>query len=322
MIARVLNLQLEDIGMDENFLELGGDSIAAMKLVGEARKDGVTLSIGNIFNSSDCGSLSRFFQLAPIEVSQPLPAFSLFPGSAEQILSDLYQGEIPVHPNDVEDILPLSPIQKVIVQNAINDSRRAFNYLFLDMGLDLDTHHMHQSLHAVLSHYSILRSELVSLQGSLWQVVFRHVEHSTHVQDVDLSLSEASHAFCLQDTEKADPYEFPVRFVLLRHAPSSTHRMILRVSHVQYDGVSFSLIVSSLENAYNRVPIQQPSLSSNTYLKYIGTRQPDSLQYWRKTLQGSSMTNFPANFQPREKSGAMGKFEIESVVPMPHISRS
>ncbi|EFQ92826.1 hypothetical protein PTT_10009, partial [Pyrenophora teres f. teres 0-1] len=47
--ARVLSLELDTIGLDDSFFRLGGDSIAAMKLVGEARGMGLQFSVADIF---------------------------------------------------------------------------------------------------------------------------------------------------------------------------------------------------------------------------------------------------------------------------------
>jgi amino acid adenylation domain-containing protein len=46
--ARVLNLPPADIGADDNFFRLGGDSIAAMMLAGVAHKDGLDLTVTDI----------------------------------------------------------------------------------------------------------------------------------------------------------------------------------------------------------------------------------------------------------------------------------
>ncbi|PYH89746.1 acetyl-CoA synthetase-like protein [Aspergillus ellipticus CBS 707.79] len=48
--AQVLNIRPDNVGIDGNFFQLGGDSIAAMKLVGQARQDGIaTLTVADIF---------------------------------------------------------------------------------------------------------------------------------------------------------------------------------------------------------------------------------------------------------------------------------
>jgi aryl carrier-like protein len=50
--AQVLHLEPDSIGVDDHFFRLGGDSITAMKFVGEARKAGIPLAVADVFRGS------------------------------------------------------------------------------------------------------------------------------------------------------------------------------------------------------------------------------------------------------------------------------
>lgn len=56
--AQVLSIDASSIGMDDSFFDLGGDSIAAMKLVGEARRSGVHISVAVIFQNPTLDKLT------------------------------------------------------------------------------------------------------------------------------------------------------------------------------------------------------------------------------------------------------------------------
>ncbi|KAL7771441.1 hypothetical protein CFE70_001384 [Pyrenophora teres f. teres 0-1] len=47
----VLAIAPDSIGLDDSFFRLGGDSIAAMKLVGEARRAGIQLTVADLFRN-------------------------------------------------------------------------------------------------------------------------------------------------------------------------------------------------------------------------------------------------------------------------------
>ncbi|CAE7020050.1 Destruxin synthetase [Pyrenophora teres f. teres] len=49
--AGVLAIAPDSIGLDDSFFRLGGDSIAAMKLVGEARRAGIQLTVADLFRN-------------------------------------------------------------------------------------------------------------------------------------------------------------------------------------------------------------------------------------------------------------------------------
>src|SRR4029077_20931247 len=47
--ARILGVSREQIGLDDHFFHLGGESIAAMRLVGLALQEGQELSVADVF---------------------------------------------------------------------------------------------------------------------------------------------------------------------------------------------------------------------------------------------------------------------------------
>ena len=47
--VKALNISEASLGLDDNFFAMGGDSITAMRLVGQARIQGFPLSVANIF---------------------------------------------------------------------------------------------------------------------------------------------------------------------------------------------------------------------------------------------------------------------------------
>jgi pimeloyl-ACP methyl ester carboxylesterase/aryl carrier-like protein len=56
--ADVLGMNPQEVGANDNFLRLGGDSISAIKLVSCARREGILLSVANIFNDPRLAQVS------------------------------------------------------------------------------------------------------------------------------------------------------------------------------------------------------------------------------------------------------------------------
>ncbi|KAL7780540.1 hypothetical protein CFE70_010564 [Pyrenophora teres f. teres 0-1] len=54
----VLAIDADSIGLDDSFFRLGGDSIAAMKLVGEARRAGIHLTVADLFRNPKLDQLT------------------------------------------------------------------------------------------------------------------------------------------------------------------------------------------------------------------------------------------------------------------------
>jgi len=52
-------LRVERVGVDDNFYDLGGDSIAAIRIAARAQKEGLELSAGLIFQHQTVGELAE-----------------------------------------------------------------------------------------------------------------------------------------------------------------------------------------------------------------------------------------------------------------------
>jgi hypothetical protein len=157
------------------------------------------------------------------------------------------------------------------------------------------------------------------LQDEFWQVVLKKPDTPLRVHAVEKDLDQASYEFCTQDLQQLAANGLPIAFVLLRHATQGI-RLILRLSHAQYDGISFPIIFQSLMDSYNSVSISRgPDFSK--FLSYAVHKQNSSRQYWKTLLQGSSPTMLEPSIRPRrsiELSHPMRIYE-EAVVDLPHL---
>ncbi|CAE7034434.1 HC-toxin synthetase [Pyrenophora teres f. teres] len=265
--AGVLAIDADSIGLDDSFFRLGGDSIAAMKLVGEARRAGIHLTVADLFRNPKLECLSRIGRKLLHRIVEPVLSFSLLPPAIkEDILSNQKSlGKI----NDlasIVDILPVTHCQKFFLSRGQHDPRIAFNYFYVEMGPQLDLYLLRNSCRKVLDHLSILRSRFVPLDDQ-W---FR---------------SFSTIWICPLDIERTDPLEVPTSFKVVRY--KSTHnRLIIRLSHAQYDGVSFPIILRTLISIYQQEPLH-PVAEFSTFLAHARKIQTLSGRYWRELLQGS-----------------------------------
>ena len=58
LLSRILALEKDEISADDSFFELGGDSIAAMRLVAEARGQGFDITVSQIFAANSIAELA------------------------------------------------------------------------------------------------------------------------------------------------------------------------------------------------------------------------------------------------------------------------
>ncbi len=138
--AQVLDIEPESIGVDDSFFRLRGDSIAAMKLVGEAGKVGIRLTVADTFRQPKLVDLSGLDSY-PSPMDEEIPAFALLGNDTDvarvrnEVAISCY-----VDTSLVEDIYPCSPLQEGLISLT---SKRAGDYIMqsvLQLRDNIDEH--------------------------------------------------------------------------------------------------------------------------------------------------------------------------------------
>ncbi len=98
-------LGVADVGIDDNFFDLGGDSIRALRIVAAAARSGLNLSVAEVFRYPTIAALAAGMRSEPEGAATPrLQPFAL--------ISDEWRARLPA---DVEDAYPLSSVQQSLV---------------------------------------------------------------------------------------------------------------------------------------------------------------------------------------------------------------
>ncbi|KEZ39119.1 hypothetical protein SAPIO_CDS10511 [Scedosporium apiospermum] len=288
--GQVLQIEPSTIGLDDNFFRLGGHSITAMKVVNEARKAGMQLTVADLFRSNTLEELVRQqtteFKLV---IQAPENAPLVDPDTKLALLSELDNLDLNIRSTDVADILPLTSMQKLYIRQS-ETVRRVTHYFYLDLAANIDVSRFQTSCALILEKYPMLRASFLNLLGRYWQVVPNHLEPPLVIRDVDDYLDDATDLFCRQDWENSQPSAPPVLFALVRHCGGQATRLIVRLSHAQYDGISLPFILQSILDEYLGKSIQIRTEFS-TFLSYAQSRRSESIAYWKNALEGSSLAS-------------------------------
>ena len=318
--AKILNVSANLIGLDDSFFHLGGDSISSMRLVSEARKVHMSMTVADVFRRQTLAELVRGQDMKKVEADQPpKPAVLVDTSMKEALLKEVDSLDLEFCCEDVADILPVTSVQgRCFVEgiypvacveqgNAVDMATcgRFLNYLYVDLRGDTDVSHLEKACTQTLSMFPILRACFLRLQGKLWQVVLHQIKQPFRVQDVSEDLDVALRDFCLNDAHEVSPTQPPVALVLLRHMYGM--RLIIRISHAQYDGICLPIIFQSLINGDVAIPAP-PDFS--VFLSYASLRRSQSILYWTRLLRGSRPTGLRTQLLPQ---GSAEKRQLQTI---------
>ncbi|KAF4958673.1 hypothetical protein FGADI_2223 [Fusarium gaditjirri] len=311
------SLEYEGCGISptDNFFESGGDSIIAMSMVGNARELDLPLTVADIFKNPDFGSLldclndksykdsdrASSHDSAEISTSNKenfntservyKPLSMLDTDDAEQFVRSYVCPVVGVSRASIIDVLPTTDFQDQAIHGSLLKSRWQLNYFHLDSSGALDMSLLRESITNAVAAYDILRTVFVSHQGRYLQVILRHVQPTLTVEDVESIDQFTSELMLAHQQEISHPHEPSLRFIVARHKLSKRHRIFIRISHAQYDGLCFPTILQSLKASFEGEPIH-PTPSYASYIqRALGMNKQGCYAYWRALLKDSAPTN-------------------------------
>jgi hypothetical protein len=166
--AHVLNLP--HVALDQSFLAVGGDSISAMQVVGQCRKDGIGLGVQDVLRS------------------RSIPQLALAVTEIEQISYESVEY--------FDEEFDLTPIQSLFFQRP-NEGRGHFNQSFyLQIKQSTTTDDFHAAVQQLVSRHSMLRARFSFSPDSGWQQRLTS-EYSVFKMPFDIYVLLEDHvAFC------------------------------------------------------------------------------------------------------------------------------
>ncbi|EAU30201.1 predicted protein [Aspergillus terreus NIH2624] len=289
--ADCLKLPTAQISLNDNFLRLGGDSITAMRLASAARAQGIPLSTATVFQHPTLEAMSAIAEtLAEQKLPQSFEAFSSVKSiPKDQLLNEIVLPQAKVPASSVQDVVESTDFQTLAINGGLNQTRGWSNYLVFDFDGPIDLRRLQVACEKLIAHHAILRTVFVTTGSQLLQVVLQSYkpEFTFHIQDEQ----DPSERLVREDLARPPHLGEPiVRFMLIKDG-AVRHRLIMRVSHAQYDGASMPLLLQDLRLAYRGETLpKRPNFSDFVRMQLHVNQGAED--FYTKLLTGSAMTQF------------------------------
>ncbi|MCJ1393829.1 hypothetical protein MMC18_006705 [Xylographa bjoerkii] len=312
--VKVLKVNADDIGTTDDFFRLGGDSIGAMRFVTIARAEGISVTVQDVLGHPQLSELSTKAETTTAVTKPIYRPFKFLKASAEDwFLRDVVCPQLLVDISDIEDVLNATDYQVSALSTGVLRSRGGTNYITLDFAKPLIPEQLELACARLVAHHEILRTVYLVHRGRVQQVVLKtavrkiaQLECIETVEDMTVKLMDDD---IRQSVSISD---LMPQFTILRQHERAA-RLIVRVSHAQYDGPSLIRMCKDLSLAYTNKELV-PTLNFPEYASFTGQSAQDKAEtFWRNLLIGSKVTEIIAHSRPPYKNVLDGA--VKKLIP-------
>ena len=224
-------LGLAQVGMHDNFFEIGGDSILSIQIVGRAKQQGIQLVTKDIFQYQTIRELASVARV----------------GTQNQAEQGVVTGE-----------LPLTPIQRWFLVQEWREPHHFNQALLFEVASTTNPTWLESALIAILHHHDALRLRF-QYNEQQWRQVNQGIVEAVALEFVDLSTRSGPArqqqleqiANCTQTSLNLG--EGPLlRAVLFTFGKQEVGRLLLVIHHMAVDGVSWRILLEDLQTAYEQ----------------------------------------------------------------------
>ncbi|KAK2032542.1 acetyl-CoA synthetase-like protein, partial [Colletotrichum zoysiae] len=341
--SRVMTVEESAIGATDNFFQLGGDSISAMRLVAACQEEGLALTVSDIFERPQLRDVARSVTIIddPNQChndEENDPPFSLYPwqestetpAEATKWIASLCG----VSPDRIQDIYPCTPLQEGLMAITMRKTGAYTNRMVYKLPESIDLDRFVAAWSQVATAHPILRTRIVvdtratgGADTKLYQAVIdKPIDWQRPSSTTEYVSADESHPFSY-----GDPLS---RFALVSEGKGGSNHFVWTVHHAVYDGWTLKLVLDDLASAYRG---SEPSraVPFKRFIRHLITNSETTAtdSFWTSQLEGQTPSSFPrlpsATYQPRARQQLrhhLWSFDtkglMELATPLPTILRA
>lgn len=306
-----------EVDVRDNFFKVGGDSLSAMRLVSLARREGVRLSVEQIFKTSVLQDMARVATLEENEhdgtgvldgelesdASSNVAPFATV-GGIEAMASSLLisaADQLGLEESDIEDIYPCTPLQEGLLAVSQDAKGSYVAQMVHELSPDTDLPRFQKAWYTVLGDWPILRTRFfpsLSEDGSirLMQAVVKEKPRWVKPRSLHDYLK-------LDARDKMQSGDSMVRLAVFQDQKDKKHYFVMTIHHAVYDGWMLGLLLTAVRRAYVGLP--KPAIVPyNVFINRLeATNHEHSQNFWQRYVNGAPRLNWPElpslDFRPR-----------------------
>ncbi|KAI0123174.1 nonribosomal siderophore peptide synthase Sid2 [Xylariales sp. AK1849] len=284
----VLKLDADTIRSEDNFFALGGDSLAAMRLVSVCRERGLDLSVTSTFGHPLLSAMAGVVLISDSEARMDMPAFSMITQPVESACMEASHA-CGIEWTAIEDIYPCTPTQESLFTFSVKSTEAyvAQRVACIPSHISLDA--WKKAWEVVVAASPILRTRLVQLQDpGLQQVVLKESINWRNPNDLSQYVED-------DRNESMDVGQSLARYAIVDKPNDGKRYMVWTVHHVLYDGWSEPLVLEQVLSALQDQSIEtQTRTHMRDFVKFVRDTEASTMQeFWQRELRGAVGPQYP-----------------------------
>ncbi|MFD7622531.1 amino acid adenylation domain-containing protein, partial [Streptomyces sp. NPDC059802] len=312
-------LGVDRVGVEENFFNLGGDSIRAVALVGALRTAGFHVTVGDVFTHRTIARLAAAGAGRTGDELRYAEPFSLISAEDRALL-----------PDTVTDAYPLSQLQTgmLVEQLSASGTGTYHHTTSFDIkdGHPFDPAALHEAAQIVTARHEALRTGLdLDTYSVPMQLVHAHAEMPVAVHDLTGLAPDqvAARVADISTAEQENPFDVTRPTLLRLAAAFSDHgwRLFISLNHTIIEGWSHYNIWMEVLTAYGelragRRPVdpEQPRVRFADFIagELESLASADERGYWKDVVERHTRFGVPAAWGEEPEQGTEPRtFSVE-----------
>ncbi|KAF1831742.1 nonribosomal peptide synthetase 6 [Decorospora gaudefroyi] len=295
ILSRILGMPKSEISSSDSFFELGGDSIGAMRLVSDARAQGLHITVAQIFQSqslSELASSAEEITSSQSEAEADAP-FAAFGQEASLYGPDRISGYLENPEWEIVNIYPTRPLQQLAVEGTVDLPRYSLRYELIKFTTPIDRQRLTQACQELVSRNEVLRTVFVKDDSKTLGVVLSSLQVPYAEIEVpeNEDLNTFVHSSIQTDIGSPKPHGSSfVSFTLYTSATTNTSTLAFRISHAQYDEICLPILFEQLSALYAGSSVTETIPFSKHVNHAVLNNMPKAIPYWANLLSGSEMS--------------------------------
>ncbi|UPX14186.1 uncharacterized protein EKO05_0004676 [Ascochyta rabiei] len=299
-LALVAQMPEENIAQGMSIFHIGLDSISAIKVSSILRKQGITLSVGEMLKA---GTIKKIAEVADKHVTSTSDQETEWKSIIRETQGRLDQQRTLIHTvidaTQVDRILPVTPGQIYMLSMWLNTKGENFYPEFVyDLEGPGNFEMLQKSWQDLVTANTILRTQIVSTAHSglpYVQIILKRADASlTNITGQDKKTA----ARTITQIAAKQPWVH-----LFISQTSTGWALKLKIHHALYDGVSLPLLMQQFQDICNGASVSAPDHGLEEYLAVAHASYAISSrkEFWTKYLMGAN-TQYEGRGESARKS--------------------